>query len=516
MSEIELKFLLDELTARELWARVKALKVANGRPKTRTLRSIYLDTPDHALKQAAIALRLRRDGRRWIQTVKTKPELHGGLSQVGEVENPAPGGRLCLEAIPDAAVREEVVRRVNGAPLQPVCETVIRRSASELSLEDGTRAELAIDVGEIHAGERSTELREVEIELIEGSPGGLFDIAHLLFPTGGLRFSGLSKAARGYLLAEHGWIDPPLAPRNATEVALASAQIAEQAARDILRECLDQIATNVVVVRKLDDPEGPHQLRIGLRRLRSAFSVCASVLKSSEMARLNAEARCLGQEVGRLRDLDVVANDIVRREAEAHTDEPGLPALADALSRQAEGLRDHVRKLLPEARVQAFLIDLARFVETRGWLVPQDFGQTERLAASVVELAGKALNKRLKKVRKCAHALETLTVEQRHELRKELKTLRYAVEFFSPLYPAKRVDPFLKRLKKLQAVFGDLNDAATVRAMLTGAEAPGAGDAAAQRAIGWVIGASQARAEFGWAGANALWRKLEKTRPFWK
>ena len=178
MSEIELKFLLDELTSSELGARVKALKLANGRPKTRTLRSIYLDTPEHALKKAGIALRLRRDGRRWIQTVKTKAELHGGLSQVGEVENPAPGGRLCLEAIPDAAVREEVVRRVNGAPLQPVCETVIRRSASELSLEDGTRAELAIDVGEIRAGERSAELREVEIELIEGSPGGLFDIAH--------------------------------------------------------------------------------------------------------------------------------------------------------------------------------------------------------------------------------------------------------------------------------------------------------------------------------------------------
>ena len=389
MSEIELKFLLDELTSSELWARVKASKLANGSPKTRTLRSIYLDTPEHALKKAGIALRLRRDGRRWIQTVKTKAELHGGLSQVGEVENPAPGGRLCLEAIPDAAVREEIVHRVNGAPLQPVCETVIRRSASELSLEDGTRAELAIDVGEIRAVERSAELREVEIELLEGSPGGLFDIAHVLFPDGGLRFSRLSKAARGYLLAEQGRIDPPLAPRNAMEVALDPAQIAEQAARDVLRECLDQIATNVVVVRKLDDPEGPHQLRIGLRRLRSAFSVYAPVLQSPEMTRLNEEARWLGQEVGRLRDLDVVANDIVRREAETHPDEPGLSALADALSRQAGELRDHLRKLLAEARVQAFLIDLARFVETRGWLVPQDFGQTERLAAPVAELAGR-------------------------------------------------------------------------------------------------------------------------------
>ena len=89
-------------------------------------------------------------------------------------------------------------------------------------------------------------------------------------------------------------------------------------------------------------------------------------------------------------------------------------------------------------------------------------------------MAGQALNKRWKKVGKRARDLRTLNAEQRHELRKELKKLRYAAEFFSSLYPAKRVDRFLKRLKKLQTVFGDLNDAVTVKAMLgdTGYQTP--------------------------------------------
>ena len=295
MSEIELKFVIDESGARQLRARVKALKLGNDSPKTRTLRSIYLDTPEHTLKKAGIALRLRRDGRRWIQTVKTKAELHGGLSQVGELENPAPGGRLCLQAIPNASVRDEIIRRLNGSSLGPVCETVMKRTAGELSLEDGTRAVLAIDVGEIRVDGRSAELREAELELIEGSPSGLFDIAKALFPDGGLKFSRLSKADRGYLLAKEGLIEQPLAPRNAKAVALDPAQIAEQAARDILRECLDQIATNMVVVRELADPEGPHQLRVGLRRLRSASSVFSQVLQSPEISRLNEEARWLGQ-----------------------------------------------------------------------------------------------------------------------------------------------------------------------------------------------------------------------------
>jgi triphosphatase len=97
-----------------------------------------------------------------------------------------------------------------------------------------------------------------------------------------------------------------------------------------------------------------------------------------------------------------------------------------------------------------------------------------------------------------------------------LKKLRYAVEFLGPLYPAKRIDPFLKRLKKLQDVFGEINDAATVKTMFAGDDAPLAGEASAQRAIGWLIGAAQARAEHGWDGAKALWGDLDDTKPFWR
>jgi CHAD domain-containing protein len=126
------------------------------------------------------------------------------------------------------------------------------------------------------------------------------------------------------------------------------------------------------------------------------------------------------------------------------------------------------------------------------------------------------LSKRWKKVGKRARGLETLDVHQRHELRKELKKLRYAVEFLSPLFAAKRVESFVKRLKKLQTVFGELNDAATVKAMFVRREVRCASDPGTQRAIGWVVGANQARADYGWAGAKGLWRKLEDTRPFWK
>ena len=84
------------------------------------------------------------------------------------------------------------------------------------------------------------------------------------------------------------------------------------------------------------------------------------------------------------------------------------------------------------------------------------------------------------------------------------------------MFPPKPVERFVKRLKKLQTVFGELNDAATVKVMFTRKEVRCVGDSGAQRAIGWVVGASQARADLGWAGAKALWRRLEETGLFWR
>ena len=516
MNEIELRFVIDGRTGRQLWARAEKLHLATGCRTARTLRSIYLDTPEHTLRKSGMTLRLRREGRSWTQSVATAGGGQGGTQPPDGLEIPAPGGRPRLEAIPDASVRGAIMQRVNGSPLQQVCDIVIRRTARELSLGEGTRAELAIELATIRSNGHSADLHQAAIELLDGSPAGLFDIAHALFSDGGLIFSRSSDVARGYRLAEAGEIEPPRAPRYACPVALDPKQTTEQAARDIVRECFDQIASNMVAVRQLDDPEGPHQLRVGLRRLRSAFSVFAPVLQSPELTRLNEEARWLGQEVGRLRDLDVVANDLVRREAAAYPDEPGLPGLADALSGEAAEVRDELRKRLAEPRAQAFLIDLVRFVEMRGWFMPQDFAQTERLAEPVARLAETALDRHWKKVRKSARGLESLDAARRHELRKQAKKLRYAVEFFSPLYPAKRVEPFVKRLKALQTAFGDLNDAATVKAMFTGTDRCSTCELPVQRAIGWLIGASQLRADDRWTGAKGLWRDLRETGPFWK
>ncbi len=513
MRETELKILV-ETSPEALRSRLRKLTPA-GTSRTRTLRSVYFDTPEHELRKAGIALRLRRDGRRWIQTVKIGRMGGSGFSHVGEFEVDAPGGRLKFDAIPDPAVREKVRGVVGAASPQPVCETVITRTTRDVKV-GATTAEVAIDRGTISAGDRSADFVELEIELRDGDPQGLFEVAKLLFPDGGLRFSHLSKAARGYLLSETGLIDPLPAPRNAASVPLARGMTAEEGARDILRECIEQVIVNIEAVRSIDDPEGPHQLRVGLRRLRSLFAIFGPLARSTELERLSEEARWLGREVGRLRDLDVAAGEMLASEAAAHPQEPGLAALASRVAEAAAVERSHLRTVLGGRRVQDLALDLIRFVETRGWLSPEDIDQTARLASPILELSETALRKSWRKVRRRARKLETATIEQRHALRKALKQLRYAIEFLAPLYEPRRVTPVVKRLKTLQNVFGALNDAAMVRTIVENSAYADVDDPVSQRAVGWMLGSSETRAELSWGEAREQWRRLRRTRLFWK
>lgn len=514
MREMELKFVLAEPPAR-LWARVKDLDSSFAGPHTRTLSTLYYDTPDRALRDAGIALRTRRDGRRSLQTVKAGRQALGGFTDVQESETVIRGRTPDPNAIPDEALRSRIVELCRGKALVVVADMRFRRSSGMVSLPDGAKVEISTDTGTILANGATAPWSELEIERIEGSPKALFDVANALYPDGGLRFSRLPKSARAELLASEGRVSPRPAPRNAVQVALSGDMSIEAAARDIMRECADQICANIDVVRDTDDIEGPHQLRVGLRRLRSWLSIFRHVARSAELDRLAREASWLAGEVSRLRDMDVACRDIVGAEAARYPGESALAALAALFARHSADERENLLLVLNGRRTQAFELDLVRFVETRGWFEEADLGQSRRLAAPVSAFADDALARRWKKARRHARGLKKLSVAERHELRKELKKLRYTFEFFGPLYEPKRTARLSRRLEALQDIFGELNDAAMLRRLLTDPAFAPTADPELQRAIRWILGATQLRAEIAWTEAAGLWRRLKRSRQFW-
>jgi len=514
--EIELKLELDPM-AQEALKRIGAIEgFAAGRAVTKTLQSIYFDTPDQALRKAKISLRVRKSGRSWIQTAKLGTGVLGGLSSAVEAEHPVKSRALDFSVIEDTAVREKLAEIIGDAELVECFETVMKRTARQLSRDsDGAEIELALDTGNILAGGGSQPLTELEMELKAGPSLAVFEAAKALLKDVPFRFSPFSKAERGFRFAE-GKTAGEGAPYFAEPVVFAAGISAEHAFRDVLRSCLTQISENRIAVLTSEDPEGPHQLRVGLRRLRSAFRLFRPILNPATVAPLDQMARTIASEAGDLRDLDVLIDEIVAPLVEKAPESLSFDALlADLNATRAKSTRDTLTEHLKSEEVNGFLLDLAAYTEGRGWLDPENFEQTALLAQPIEEFSARALAKQWKKVLKYGKRLEELAVAERHEMRKAMKKMRYGIEFFGCLYPQDTVKPFLKRMKKLQDIFGYLNDVAMAEKLPEKYTASGKDSKEAVQAIGFVIGWHEAQCQAMWQHAKGYWEATRETPKFW-
>ena len=503
--ELELKL---ELTPQEL-QRVgsnPALEdLTVGKPVTRTLRSIYFDTPDHRLRARGISLRLRAIGDRWVQTVKAGPRVKNGVSNTDELEAAVAKPEPDLAAIDDPAVRRTVERAVKASVLEPQFETVITRTTRRLHSDKGD-LKLALDEGVVRAGAAEDKLCEAELELKAGSAECLLETAAVLFSAEPIRLAEASKAERGYHLAL-GRLIGGVVPQKAQPTALAGDETCAEALVSFVESAVVQIEVNRRAVLETDDPEAAHQLRVGLRRLRSALRAFRPLHDTPATRELQRYARELGQSVGELRNVDVLIESIYTPVAGKRQGRPGFSALREALLSHRGAKRAEARAALRGEQWSRLRLYLA--------LWPQTVQESANLPAPVRAFADAALAKSWKRTARQGLHLSALSPKERHEMRKALKGLRYMSEFFGSLYRASRVERFVKELKRLQDVFGYLNDVSTAKALDRICDAYCADNSEAQRAAGYVLGWHDVVAERNWDGAARAWRRLEKRPRFW-
>lgn len=510
-TESELKFEIGADEAARLAAHPALDLLAAGAARTRTLRSIYYDNGDDALFQKNISLRVRRADGEWIQTVKRGARMRGGLATPLESEIKVSGPEPELDSIEDASLAADLRGVLGDSSPAARFETRIERETHVLRVPEGT-VELALDTGEVQAGQRQAPLVEAELELLDGDVSALYTVARMLMDGAPLAFSPESKSARGFRLVRgEAPVDP--GPRKGLDLAITEAMTAEDAFAAILRACLERIAHNRLASIASDAPEGPHQLRVALRRLRTAFKIFRPLAKCDTAQRLDAEARALAKAAGELRDCDVLLADILAPAAEAGGDVKALSAWLEARRLQ---VRAQVRTALSDASVNAFLLDLGGWVETTGWRAKASEKRMKTRALPVREFAVRALAKRWKACARQAEDLDALSIEERHALRRKLKKLRYALEFFAELFDKDEVKAFRKQLKRLQDVFGYLNDVAMAERLME-LEPGKRGDRdEALRAAGFALGWHQARADHAWLEARDRWTALAETRRFWE
>ena len=495
MTEYELKF---QVPPERVDAVVRAL--ARGKTRRQQLEAHYFDTPDEALARRGVTLRLRKEGRRWVQTAKAAGEsLVHRLEHNVDIVTKTPAGTLpavdwrrhAASPIGDLLAKALDPADTNGdVPLGVVYQTRVRRLARTLSAGRAS-VEIALDRGWIEAKEQRVAVSELEFELKKGTPGDAIALARRWRATHGGWLNTVSKAERGQRLARN----QPFGEARTAAQPDPQARSGHEFVKAALHECLEQVLANASeVAAGSTGAEHVHQLRVGIRRLRTAMRELARLLPPVDAKWDSAWVR-LFRALGRHRDRHYLEQLQLRLEAvggpalriEADTAEAGDPVTAVRSSAFQDGL------LVMLGLVHGTGIDQ---------LVDTDAKQVRAL-----------LKKRLGKLRKAVLAdgkhFDELPAELQHRVRKRMKRLRYLAEFAQGLFPRKAAEEFIDALKPLQTALGDYND-----------------EWLALRHYGqW--SAFEPRAWFGtgWLGSrrasNALKckqevRALAEVRPFWK
>ena len=456
-----------------------------GDEKTIDLDNRYFDTTDHRLRDKGLALRVRIGSEGTRQTLKAGDDAQSALLSRGEWETALEDDRPRLEALPDRA-RQLIPKGVKEDDLETVFRTTFQRRTRRLTVEQPGKPatiEAALDLGAIDAGENELPIAEIELELLDGAPASLYQLALELQEKAPLRLETRSKSSRAFDCITG---EPP-AWHKATAPVFTDVGNVDQAMAAIFECCFDQWLANQAAAIDGRDVEGVHQMRVGLRRLRSALSMFKTLIPKSQRTWLQTGSKEAASYLGPARDWDVFLDDLLAPVLRANPDEPELQALRTRAEAKRASAYRSARKRLAERSYNHFLPRFGQWLERQGWQRERTKKQAKLGATSIANFAALLLDERRNAALTLGQGFADLPTAERHQLRIALKKLRYAVEFFAPLFEQKDVKPFVGSLKALQDDLGHLNDVAVAEELLDSIiSRPGKTDM--RRPAGMVIG----------------------------
>jgi inorganic triphosphatase YgiF len=490
MTEVELKFQVPPDARNALRDAVMARQ-----PTRIHLRARYFDRADGTLARSGISLRLRLEDGVWVQTLKA-PARGAADRQEHEVQldtaaSAEPDLDIARHAGTEAGARLlSALGSEKATGLQESHRTDVVRHALLLRTRHGI-VELALDTGHIEAAGRSRPVHEIEFELKRGSPADVVTAALPWVRRHGLWLDAVSKGERGHLLAQgraHADAARAASPKTVPEAP-------EALAREVVTACLGQILRNASeVAGGSGDPDHVHQLRVGLRRLRTALQ---------ELAPLDAcldpewEAPLVDafRELGRHRDQTLLDTGTGKALVDA-----GAPRVKQAAAATPAVDPAAVVKAWP---LQDTLLALLAYTLTPPGPVATAF------EGDAIDAISTRLDALQRKLRKSAKRFTTMSVDDQHSVRKRLKRLRYLSEFIAPAFRNAKVSDFFDHLKPAQDALGEHNDEASA---LVHFQSRTSDDPHAWFAVGWLT-ARQARSA---EKAAKVLQAAGRAEPFWQ
>jgi inorganic triphosphatase YgiF len=345
--ECEIKLAVDAAGAAQIKKSAALREHAVSKPQDEEHIDRYFDTGGFDLWKHGFALRVRSAGERHVQTLKGGGSAVAGLHRRTELEAEIPSetpdhalfDKQLRAALPDLAHSLDSRQLAD----EPVFVNRTKRTSWMLELPDGTHVECALDVGELQHGERTTSVRELELEVKDGDPACLYELAQRVHEATPVRIENISKAERGYALATE---DKAHAVKAAPVAVKRKATLGD-ALGAILQNCLQQMQANERGVLA-GDVESLHQMRVGLRRLRAAQAMVQSLVQLPEP--LAADIEWLAGELGDARNWDVFLESVLPGLPLSEEQKPSMARVEVAAREEAERHRARVRSAVRATR----------------------------------------------------------------------------------------------------------------------------------------------------------------------
>jgi len=457
--EIEAKYtVLDPKTL----AKLAALSHLAGFPiadvEVRRITDTYLDTPSQDLMAAGYACRRRRSRDQSAinlkslgasdSTIHRREELTVAINESAMVEPalwPASPARDAVQGICAAQSRRA------DQKLVPLFELTQKRRIRHI-LDKGQEAiaELSLDRVVCSGGGRRQSFTELEIELLE--PGNEAQLAHIV--TALTEFPGVvpqptSKFERGLAMAHRtSGVGGALALGN-----VRADDTVGEAARKLIRPLFLRMQLHESGTYLGDDPEELHDMRVMIRRMRTAFRMAKPYLDLTDLAAIRKGLRKTARILGSVRDMDVFRQKTEAYLAKSGVDRDELAPLIRVWDVEYARRRNEMLNYLNSKQYGRF--------KQASWARLDTHLPDRAVAASVRETVPPIVNKQLETLLAQGKLIELpdARLSAYHQLRIDVKHLRYTLRFFRNVL-GPEVKGALKMLEVLQDTFGDLQDAA--------------------------------------------------------
>lgn len=506
--EIEVKFRTDIAGLAAAFS--SPLLGCDANVPSRSLRSIYFDTPAADFRKNDMILRIRETGNdKPVLCFKAAAAAADGPFSRTEVEVASPDLKPNFKLF-DEDLSAALGKIAGDQPLKAMFETVIQRRTTVVNYGRSS-IEVAFDDGHIVSGATRLPLTEVELELKTGDETDLYDLAIKLARDLPLRLDFVSKGEKGFRSS----LREKVSAIKAKAIEFAANATLDDAVTAVVASTLAHFVSNWAGFREAQHPESVHQMRVALRRMRSALAMFNRVLPCPEFDVLRAEAKRIASAMGAARESDVFSNAAGQGPL-AHPDRPaGSQQMAKRLEKRRTAAYAAVLFLLEDSATSIFVLKVQDFLARRAWRNALSGAELPRLTQPACEFASEMLSKLRARALKRGTGFASLNDEARHELRIALKNLRYGAEFFGPLFERERTKKsWTASISTLQDLLGVHNDGVSARAFMKDISATTSPDE--QRATGFAMGWFARGDATADDEQRTAWKAFKNSRQFWR